>query len=95
MFIDPLVLKGFFTPGLRVLASGIVSMLMISVSVVGIIALSRKIAAREIIATYVSQRLCASCGYGLHDAVIEPDACTICPECGAAWRLGERPTSEG
>jgi hypothetical protein len=32
-------------------------------------------------------RLCASCGYDLRGSKVEPDGCTVCPECGAAWRL--------
>jgi len=36
---------------------------------------------------------CASCRYDI--ASVEPaqDACVVCPECGAAWKLG-RPNSE-
>ena len=32
-------------------------------------------------------RQCPSCSYGLADLAPEPDGCTVCPECGAAWRL--------
>ncbi len=32
-------------------------------------------------------RLCANCGYEMGRIPAEPDGCTICPECGAAWRL--------
>jgi hypothetical protein len=35
--------------------------------------------------------ICAACGYDLHGLTPEPDGCTVCPECGAAWRLAERP----
>jgi len=31
--------------------------------------------------------LCASCGYTLATSEPEPDGCTVCPECGAAWRM--------
>ena len=31
--------------------------------------------------------VCASCGYRIDDCQPEADGCTICPECGAAWRL--------
>ncbi len=37
-------------------------------------------------------RLCAACGYHLRGLTSEPDGCTLCPECGAAWRLGEEAT---
>lgn len=30
---------------------------------------------------------CASCGYGLERVVSQDDGCTVCPECGAAWKL--------
>ncbi len=30
---------------------------------------------------------CASCGYDLHGLGREDDGCTICPECGTAWKL--------
>lgn len=35
----------------------------------------------------VRDRVCPCCAYSLDDAVREPDGCTPCPECGAAWRL--------
>jgi hypothetical protein len=31
--------------------------------------------------------LCAKCGYDLDGLAAAPDGCTVCPECGAAWRL--------
>ncbi len=34
-------------------------------------------------------RRCASCGYDLSGLKAEEDGCTVCPECGAAWRLDE------
>lgn len=42
-----------------------------------------------VIAWRHSQRLCGACRYPLTNAA-DPDGCTICPECGAAWKL---PTS--
>ena len=30
---------------------------------------------------------CAACGHPLPESTDEPDGCTVCPECGAAWRL--------
>jgi hypothetical protein len=29
--------------------------------------------------------LCVACAYPIHDIPSEPDGCTVCPECGAAW----------
>lgn len=35
----------------------------------------------------LSLPICAVCAYELVDLAPEPDGCTVCPECGAAWRL--------
>ena len=32
-------------------------------------------------------RRCPSCDYTLPADAIQPDGCTLCPECGAAWRI--------
>lgn len=32
--------------------------------------------------------LCLCCDYDLAGLPTEADGCTVCPECGAAWRLG-------
>lgn len=31
---------------------------------------------------------CRGCGYGFEGLCAERDGCVVCPECGAAWRLG-------
>lgn len=50
----------------------------------------------EYIAECRAHRVCASCGYLLQDLPLESDGCTVCPECGAAWRLErERDSSLG
>lgn len=33
---------------------------------------------------------CPSCRYALDDILPEPDGCTVCPECGAAWKLPQQ-----
>ena len=33
------------------------------------------------------RRLCVVCGYTLRGVPAQPDGCTVCPECGSAWRL--------
>lgn len=43
----------------------------------------------------LERHLCPSCGYKLTALPIDPDGCTICPECGAAWRLPEFGSGEG
>jgi hypothetical protein len=43
----------------------------------------------------VELRTCAACGADLREVDAEPDGCTVCPGCAAAWRLpgkDERPT---
>lgn len=35
----------------------------------------------------LKHRRCASCAYDLAGTPMQPDNCTVCPECGAAWRL--------
>jgi len=32
-------------------------------------------------------RCCPACGFDLVPSPVESDGCTVCPECGAAWRL--------
>jgi hypothetical protein len=33
---------------------------------------------------------CPSCTYRLFDIEEEADGCTVCPECGGAWKLSEQ-----
>lgn len=37
---------------------------------------------------YLRASRCPSCGYSLHDLTPAPDGCTLCTECGSAWRVG-------
>jgi hypothetical protein len=37
--------------------------------------------------------LCASCGYAINAVTPGVDGCTVCPECGAAWRLPPPPAN--
>lgn len=32
-------------------------------------------------------RCCAACEYPLGSVAVDEDGCTVCPECGAAWKL--------
>tara|TARA_R110000782_G_scaffold57258_30_gene119860 strand:- start:6950 stop:7294 length:345 start_codon:yes stop_codon:yes gene_type:complete len=32
-------------------------------------------------------RECLACNYSIDDLPAQPDGCTVCPECGAAWRM--------
>ncbi len=42
---------------------------------------------RHVVRVYLSERICPSCAYPLAGVRLEPDGCTVCPECGTAWRL--------
>ncbi len=35
----------------------------------------------------VARGSCGSCGYWIRGLRIEGDGCTVCPECGSAWRI--------
>ena len=37
--------------------------------------------------------VCGPCGYSLTGLAPDPDGCTVCPECGAAWRLPGNPNN--
>ncbi len=35
----------------------------------------------------LEHRQCPACDYNLRSLPMEHDGCTVCPECGAAWRM--------
>lgn len=37
---------------------------------------------------------CLVCAYPLAELESEPDGCTVCPECGAVWRIGSQRPAE-
>ena len=45
--------------------------------------------ARRIMNAMAQQGLCLSCSYDLCGLPTESDGCVVCPECGAAWKVGE------
>jgi hypothetical protein len=49
--------------------------------------------------SWLAQGECPSCRYTIDTLEPEADGCTVCPECGAGWRVGppasEPPTSVG
>ena len=45
-----------------------------------------------VLSTASSERLCPCCAYPLEGIEPEEDECTVCPECGAAWRLAKAET---
>ncbi|MFN0134246.1 MAG: hypothetical protein ACKVW3_17170 [Phycisphaerales bacterium] len=74
-------------------APGIVANLAYVLVFVGLFWVWRGAVRRELSApithALVARRLCASCGYSLAGLGTEPDGCTVCPECSAAWRVPE------
>ena len=47
----------------------------------------RSINATRLARGFLAIRCCASCGYSLLGLDPEPDGCTVCPECGSAWKF--------
>jgi len=43
--------------------------------------------AESVVTALTRTGLCPSCAYNMEGVVLEHDGCTVCPECGAAWRL--------
>jgi hypothetical protein len=41
----------------------------------------------KVFAKRMNQGRCKACAFSLAGLNPEPDGCTLCPECGAAWRL--------
>ena len=37
----------------------------------------------------VAADICPHCAHGIGGIPPEPDGCTVCPECGAAWRVAQ------
>ncbi len=48
-----------------------------------------KIGPEAIIHSMLLEHRCPSCAYDLSATSPDPDGCTTCPECGAAWRMPE------
>jgi len=43
--------------------------------------------AQSVVRAMTRSGLCPSCAYNIQGVDPETDGCTVCPECGAAWRL--------
>jgi predicted Zn-ribbon and HTH transcriptional regulator len=41
---------------------------------------------QQIARVIVKHGYCGSCGYSLTELEAAGDGCTVCPECGSAWR---------
>lgn len=44
---------------------------------------------RLVVEELIDRGHCGACRYDLDGSMFEEDGCVMCPECGAAWRLGE------
>ncbi len=40
----------------------------------------------QIAEIFLTEGLCAACGYNLKDLVADSDGCIVCPECNGAWK---------
>jgi hypothetical protein len=49
---------------------------------------ARRTSGRRIAQVYAHAGYCGSCAHDLRASPTEADGCTVCPECGAAWRVG-------
>lgn len=47
----------------------------------------RRSASSRIVPALLAQRRCGACMYDLDSAAVDGAGCTVCPECGSAWRL--------
>jgi hypothetical protein len=66
-------------------AAGGIAGLLIAFKI--IMTLERRLLVPRLAFKLRSLGFCASCGYDLRSLTPAPDGCTVCPECGAAWRL--------
>ncbi|MCC5821808.1 MAG: hypothetical protein LAT64_00810 [Phycisphaerales bacterium] len=69
---------------------GVVAVGLIAVAVVNPIAIRRRRSKLAGQLAWFSE--CLACAYPLDELEPDPDGCTVCPECGAAWRIGVQPS---
>jgi hypothetical protein len=61
--------------------------LLFVVGLMALLVLGRYLFKRLAVAELLRDGLCPACTYEILDLPLAPDRCTVCPECGAAWRL--------
>lgn len=61
--------------------------LVLGLLVWGALALEKRLAAKRLWHALLGEHHCPKCLYALTGLRKEEDGCTVCPECGAAWRL--------
>lgn len=47
---------------------------------------------RQAVDGFLAHRMCPACAHALESLPVAADGCTVCPECGSAWRV-EPPSS--
>lgn len=57
---------------------------------IGLVPLDRASRRRERARLTTLPPVCLACVYDLTGVPTDPDGCTVCPECGAAWKLAPR-----
>jgi len=84
MAISPHILPSvFLSPTVKAIIIGIVPFLPFPLFMWFLMHRSRNRITRIV----TRHRFCATCGYALADIPAAADRCTVCPECGSAWRL--------
>jgi len=76
----------FFTGWTSVLLPGAMA-LMLYITIYGTIFYERAQRRRRLATALLAERHCPCCLYSLAGLDSQADGCTICPECGAAWRF--------
>lgn len=51
--------------------------------------IARRAGGERIARIYARASFCGSCGYDLKGLTPAEDGCTVCTECGSAWRIGD------
>lgn len=85
-------LTGLARPLPVAIAAPLIGTLLFVWAIVGFVSMA--IAARatpqmceRVFESRISQNKCRACSFSLDGLSPQPDGCTVCPECGAAWRL--------
>jgi hypothetical protein len=94
LILYPIVLLAVGRPIFRwVSAPGLVTGLAVGMTTMAIVQGARvKARVQDAVRQCLGRRLCPSCGYDLAGLEAGADGCTVCPECGAAWRLAQSPS---
>ncbi len=89
-----LIWSGVFLNGLTWMriAAGLVGVPLVVIGLVAVMSMlfmQRATPAMhaQVFAKRDRQGQCRACTFSLAGLAAEPDGCTVCPECGAAWRL--------